>query len=399
MLVKQHQKLITNRIKVAFIAPCLGLGGADALMQGLIKYAHHLEFTGIAVSGELQLDHVRWFEKCMHWSVPVHQQRMKQTFPGINYHESWGHAVYNAVKDANIIITWSQPNIHEALGSVDLPVIEYAQNSDEGAKAICASNVGSVHYHAACSKAARRSFEGEDQIKVIYNGIDPGRVAPRKGRDLQRKVWGIKPEQKLLLFMGRLVKEKHPHAVLQALTKLPEDWCGVFVGEGTEQPSLFNDAKRFVPNRTCFVRPEYHVGDILAAADCFMLPSDFEGHPLSLMEAMLAGVPTVYTDFEVMTELHELFGPIGTMVPRCSESDIYATAVLEATAETEDALIKVNTAREAVWQNFTLPTIANEWEQFVEWCLFDFYRKRRFSTIYPARNESPMQHAEIRNGM
>jgi glycosyltransferase involved in cell wall biosynthesis len=394
MLVKPVQKIISNRIKVAFVAPCIGLGGADALMQGLVKYAHNLDFTGIAVSGETDLAQIRWFEKCLNWGVPIHQPRMTYTYPGVNYHETFGHAVYNAVKEANIIFTWSQPNLHLVMQSIDLPVIEYAQNSDDNARAICASNEGVTNYQVACSQAAKEAFPPGEETQVIYNGIDPGRIAPRKGRAMQRKLWNIPDDKKVLLFMGRFEDEKHPHAVIQALTKLPEDWIGLFVGHGSQQPNLFNMAKRFVPGRTCFVKSEYHVGDFLAAADCFILPSDFEGHPLSLMEAMLAGVPCVYTDFTVMQELHDLFGPMGTMVPRCSDGETYAAAVLDATAQNEQAFMRMNNAREVVWHNFTLPTIAHNWEQHVEWCLFDYYRKRRFSVMYPAGVETPMNHPE-----
>jgi hypothetical protein len=85
---------------------------------------------------------------------------------------------------------------------------------------------------------------------------------------------------------------------------------------------------------------------------------------------------------------------MGTMVPRCSDGETYAAAVLDATAQNEQAFMRMNNAREVVWHNFTLPTIAHNWEQHVEWCLFDYYRKRRFSVMYPAGVETPMNHPE-----
>lgn len=376
--------MISNRVKVAFIAPCIGHGGADALMQGLIKYAHHLDFTGIAVSGEISLQNIRWYEKCLNWGVPIHQQKMTYTYPGVNYYDNWGHAVYNAVKDANIIVTWSQPGLSNVLQSIDLPVIEYAQNTDIKSIQVCHENEPFVHYKAACSKAATACFPDKDGVRVIYNGIDPGRVAPRKGRHLQRKAWGIPEDKKVILFMGRLVEEKNPDAVIQALQHLDNSWIGLFVGEGQKQPELFKLAKKLVPNRTAFVRPEYHIGDALAASDVFILPSDYEGHPLALMEAMFSGIPTVYTDFTVMKELHEMCGELGVMVPMKSDGIVFATAIEEATSETEMSLERISRAREVVWQNFTLPTVSHAWEEYIEWCLFDYYRRKRYSVIYPA---------------
>lgn len=375
-----------SRTRVGLLAPCIGVGGADALMLGLVKYAHNLKFTGCAVTNPVLPEQMLWMQSMCGNMLKVHNpvdaKGQVRKAPGVKYHEHVDQAVFHACKDADIILSWCIPNLKDCIFNLDIPVIDYAQNSDEFAKFVVRSNK-SVYYKAACSQAAARVFGPEQDVHILYNGIDPGRVTPRMGREDQRKAWGIPEDKKILLFMGRLVKEKHPSAVIQALTKLPEDWIGVIVGKGPQQEALYEEAQKYTPNRVFVVKPRYHVGDILAAADCFILPSDFEGHPLALMEAMLAGLPTVFTDFECMQELKQQFGPMGIMIPKCASADELAAAVLDAVTQDSKHFMYTNNARMTVWHNFTLPTIANQWEAFIDGCLFDWRRRQRQTEIYP----------------
>ena len=152
---------------------------------------------------------------------------------------------------------------------------------------------------------------------------------------------------------------------------------------------LHDMASSMCPGRIAFVKPEYFVGDFLAAADCFLLPSDFEGHPLALMEAMIAGVPCVYTDFGVMQELHKMYGPMGQMVPRGCSNDVLAEAITKI--ESDEAMAYRNNARLAVWDNFNISRITTQWEEYITDCLFDYHRKQRRSLIYPVKPRVPME--------
>lgn len=386
----------TSRTRIGIIAPCIGVGGGDALMLGLIKYAHNLEFTGLAIYNPIEQKHYEWAANCCGVDLPpIHtlDSNKELHVPEVNYHEVHSHVGIEALKGCDIILTWCVHTLNRNIVSMyNVPIIEYAQNSDDYAKKVITSNLGIPHYYAACSKAASNVLPDTHEKTVIYNGIDPGRVAPRIGRDRQRAAWGLQ-DRRVLLYMGRFVEEKHPEKVLAALLHLPDDWVAVFVGRGYQESELYKQAQIMCPDRTFFVDPQYHVGDFLAAADVFILPSDFEGHSLALCEAWLAGTPTVFTDFAAMAELEERFGALGTMVSRRSGPDIIASAVMSAASGVNEISALTANARSVVWENFTLTTISAQWEEYIDWCLFDWRKKRRTSTINGVKPKEPIKEA------
>ncbi len=149
---------------------------------------------------------------------------------------------------------------------------------------------------------------------------DYGTQRARLRRDSLRCEWGADPEQIVFAAIGRLVPEKGHICLLEALA-LANNACGnlggqglaiklVFVGDGPEQPRLEQEARALGLSRSTHFAG--YLGDIpavLAAIDVFVLASEREMLPLSVMEAMAAGVPVVATSVGGVTELVE---PEGT---------------------------------------------------------------------------------------
>jgi glycosyltransferase involved in cell wall biosynthesis len=387
------RRMITSKIRAAFIAPCLGTGGADMLMARLVSNSENIEWVGAAIRDPLTKDMAISAEKMWPSHIPIYNHDKERQYSFINHVEGgFGNSIIEACREADIVVTWCVDHLPGYMSTIALPLVEYAQNCDKYAKQVVQSNEAVVTHRAACSQTAAKVFGDVENVAVIYNGIDFTRCTPRKGRELQRKVWGIDDNKKIVLYMGRLVKEKHPEDLIRCISALPEDYVGVFVGNGITRDQYYDLAQSFCPGRIAFVKPEYYVGDFLAAADCFLLPSDFEGHPLALMEAMIAGVPCVYTDFEVMRELHSIFGPLGQMVPRGCKTETIVEAVLAH--DSTEATAYRNNARLAVWDHFNIAKIAWQWEDYLTNCLFDFYRKRRLSAIYPTTQREPLEYPQ-----
>lgn len=371
-----------GKLRAAFIGPCIGIGGGDGLMCNLVKHAHNIEWVGAAIPCELRLDMAQWAYKGWDFTrCPVHIRSPKDFDKFIN-HENYEDCVEAACKDANIIINWCY-ELRDLTKYLDIPIIDYAQNEDAHAKHIVTQNRRVIQYEAACSKAAAEVFLKPDDVTVIYNGIDPTRITPRRGRKAQRASWMIPDRARIVLFMGRFVDEKHPEDIIAALAKLPDEYIAVFVGHGEREMELYRMAKLLIPGRAAMVDPQYQMGDILAAADCFVLPSEFEGHPLALMEAMLAGVPCVYSDFTVMQELEEKHGPLGIKVEVGCTPDELAKAIIDSMTPSMDQYNITRNARLTVWENYTISTIAAQWEEYLHACVNDWWKRKYVTEIKP----------------
>jgi len=380
-----------SKLRAAWIAPCIGIGGADAYMLGLIRYAHNIEWTGVAIGDQITPEQFEWTRRMVGpGGVNIHQfDHGGYQLPGVTYHKYPSVAVYAAVEHADVVITWCFPKVAEMMEIIRKPIIDLAQNEDDYAKKVASSNKNNVNYRVACSESAAKAFGNVPVDAVIYNAIDPGRVTPRLGREMTRKVMGL-TDRKILLYMGRLVSEKFPEGVIQALHELGEEWCGVFVGDGYLKDTMVDEAQRWLgKDRIYFVDSQYHVGDILAAGDVFILPSDFEGLPLAVCEAWFAGIPTVVTDINVMRELQESFGPTAVYVPVRPTPQQLAEAVLKADSRSEEVQGLIENARGLAWHELTLPRAAAKWESFLHTVVHQWRERQLLPQIQGINPVSP----------
>ena len=133
----------------------------------------------------------------------------------------------------------------------------------------------------------------------VGNGRDPARFRPDPAaRSRIRAELGCAPDAVAIVIVSRLVRHKGYPELLEAMRTVPgaELWV---VGDrlpsdhGASMEPLFAAAGLGGRLRRLGYRTD--VPAILAAADIFVLPSQFEGLPMSVIEAMLTGLPVVAT--------------------------------------------------------------------------------------------------------
>lgn len=133
------------------------------------------------------------------------------------------------------------------------------------------------------------SFSRNPNIRVLPNGVAVASVAPHRDRN---------PSQIQLLFLGRLGNRKGIYDLLAALSKIRQEiqeFVLIAAGDG-EIDEVKSEASRLglrdnvqVPG---WIDPTRRQA-LLEGADIFVLPSHAEGLPMSLLEAMAAGLPVV----------------------------------------------------------------------------------------------------------
>ncbi len=125
--------------------------------------------------------------------------------------------------------------------------------------------------------------------------------ALRPRRDELRAAWGLAPEERVLLFCGKLIPKKRPLDVLEALARLRGTRPGarlLVVGDGPLRPTLEERAATLgVPLTLAGFLNQTEIARAYVAADALVLPSDYgETWGLVVNEAMACGLPAVVSD-------------------------------------------------------------------------------------------------------
>ena len=130
--------------------------------------------------------------------------------------------------------------------------------------------------------------------------------------------------------MGRVSTEKNPLAIAQAVRVLPREFRAVCIGDTHYQdsPAIVTEMREMVGERLHMVATQPHVGNLLGALDVMVAASHEEGCSIGLMEAWLAGVPTVSTDVGAVPELEAKHGKMTVHVPLNPSAQQLAEAVL-----------------------------------------------------------------------
>jgi glycogen synthase len=141
----------------------------------------------------------------------------------------------------------------------------------------------------------------ENRINVIPNGIDPSELVPVDDLDALRARYA-RPDERLVLLVGRLVYEKGFHLALHALPGLIErlgDVRFIVAGSGTAEHELREQASGLgLDEHGTFLG---WIGDdvlhsLYRIADLTVVPSIYEPFGLVALEAMASGCPCLVAD-------------------------------------------------------------------------------------------------------
>ena len=144
-------------------------------------------------------------------------------------------------------------------------------------------------------------------------GLDVGAIL-RAQVDIikKREELGIPANAYMLLSVGELVRNKNLKTSIRAFAKINIPGCVYLIcGCGPDKDGLKKIAQKLkVSDRVVFAGFRHDIYEILKAADVFLFPSLREGLPVSVMEAMTAGLPVVCSGIRGNTDLirHEMNG-------------------------------------------------------------------------------------------
>jgi glycosyltransferase involved in cell wall biosynthesis len=154
------------------------------------------------------------------------------------------------------------------------------------------------------------------KVDVIYNAVDWDQLATSMSRDEMRASLGLAPDAKVAGVIARLTEQKGHRFLFEALQRPSlADVHVIVVGDGDLRDALVQAAAaRGLAERVHFLGARRDLGNLISAMDVFVLPSLWEGLPLSLVLAMGAAVPVVSTAVAGIPEVVQ-DGQTGLLVP------------------------------------------------------------------------------------
>jgi glycosyltransferase involved in cell wall biosynthesis len=159
------------------------------------------------------------------------------------------------------------------------------------------------------------------RVHVVANAIDTAAWTPQLGRDERRAEFGFTPDNTVILSVSRLFPAKGPGDLIRAFALVHEVRPGarlVIVGREVE-PGYAAQLKLLavdlgVDESAVFTGQRGDVPSLMAAADIYAMPSQFEPFGLVYLEAMAMQLPIVALDNGGTPEVVEA-GTVGLLSP------------------------------------------------------------------------------------
>ena len=154
----------------------------------------------------------------------------------------------------------------------------------------------------ACSRAAGEYLFGRRPFSIVNNGIDTEhfRFSPEKRKTARLKL-GISSDEILIGSIGRIANQKNPLFQLEVFVKykeINEKSRYLMVGKGDMVPEVLTHMSEIGLERddVIIINPVDDPSSLYCALDAFLMPSLFEGLPLTLIEAQCSGLPVLASD-------------------------------------------------------------------------------------------------------
>ncbi len=182
-------------------------------------------------------------------------------------------------------------------------------------------NLGVIQVLIASSNGTRDDAVQEGvspkRIEVVFNAISPFKLSD-SDRSMTRQKLGLRENDFFLLAVGRLVYEKGHVILIRAMPSVVQSFPNIMVGICGSGP-MFGQLQEQISalaldNKVRLLGQWENVLELLAAADAFVLPSRWEGLPMALLEAMMAGLPVIASRVQGVEEVIEN-GVQGLLVP------------------------------------------------------------------------------------
>ena len=347
-------------MRIVQIIPTFGVGGAETMCEGLCR--------------QLQKDGHEVFAVSLSGDRTMITDRMEQAGIPLFYLDKALGSGFQCVGQLKKLLRELHPQVihthlhalkYAALASRNIPIVHTVHNQAAQEAVFLDQQIGKYLFRrgkaqpVALTREVQQSVAElyglpEAKIPVITNGIDLSRCGEKSDYALHYPVE--------LLHVGRFFPQKNHEVLVQAAAILKKRGCNVRIRCCGDGPLLESIQKQVLEaGLSGHIVFEGVCGDILdrmTQADIFLLPSKWEGMPMTIIEAMGTGLPVVASKVggvpDIITD-----GESGLLIPPTAEA---LTQAIERLVKDEALREHLGTQARQESRRFSIEAMAQGYE-------------------------------------
>lgn len=360
--VSTTRQLLSARGVLHIIVPQRegAIGGADLHVLDLAAAQQRARYPPLVLAPRAPLDYLQRLSKAnlevlspALWRLDRHRSLVDQRDIRL-IHAHGYEANYLAAVMRVMCPRWRQlPLVTTAHGWIETtPWLRLKSRLDRFCGTLADVRIATAARHAPKLRAER------GLVMVIHNGVPDPACPPAQveAREFVRESLGVPRQATVIGSVGRLSPEKRVDLVLITARRLAPDHPDIHVlvvGGGDQRADLTALVRRLgLHRRVTFTGLLRDVTPALTAMDVLIQPSDTEGTPRSVLEAMAHQLPIVATDVGDVAELLD-HGRCGELVPP-GDAGLLAEAVERLLADPPHARSLARHARSRYERHYTI---------------------------------------------
>lgn len=356
---------------------CTGLGRGGAETQ-LLRLARALQRKGHEVRILSLIAHNAWSEEIAEWGLHVEvlgvSKRRIPLRPVARFVDRVRafrpDVVLSFLFGANTLVQASRPLLRSPRVVSSIRSVIPADGAQPRMMRALSSVADLTVFNsvAVMDDAVARGIYRADRSVVIRNAVDPAPiVAARDAREAVRQEWGVSADDWVWLAVGNVRPVKNYPALVSAFASLAEAHpravlriVGKPYGDVSRMKAVAPEL--WASGRVAYLGQRTDVPRQLAGADAYVLSSQHEGSPNTVIEAMTAGLPVVATEVGGVTEL--LDGGARGWPARASTAAAIADAMAALMHAPESArAARVSSAQRYLASVHAPAPVLSEWER------------------------------------
>jgi glycosyltransferase involved in cell wall biosynthesis len=355
------------RKKIAIVVLSLGVGGAESMVAQLaanIDKSHFDVYVISMHSSEGTIIEKRFAENRINVSFLNHDtapnvSALLKLFMQLNKIKP--DIVHTHMSAFIYTIPWIFLNRKKILHTIhNRPIYEFSQKLRSIIKALYHMNKAiPIAISDTIAKETKDVYKiKEDKIEVIYNPVD---ISKYNKSSIKRK----KGEDVTFINVARFTSVKNQSLLIDAFSKVREQIKNVkliLVGDGELRNAVEKKvAQNGLSDVVEFTGNIQNVAEKLRSADAFVLPSRYEGLPLTILEAMASGLPIIATNVGGVPDIVKDNG----VLFKDNDLDSLVAAMLKLA---RDLLLREQMGKKSILyvEKFDVKTIADQYQLLYE---------------------------------